>query len=196
MLPELVRKNRSYRRFDQNTPISGDTLVSFIQNARLSPSAANLQPLRYIICNERLANEKIFACTRWAGYLRAWDGPEQGERPSAYIIVLGKTEHSKYHHYDAGIAAQTIMLSAAEKGFGGCILAAVDRDRMRKSLSIDSSFEILLVLALGKPAEKIEIDEVCEDESIEYWRDDHGTHHVPKRKSEDLIVDRYIGNQD
>ncbi len=188
MIKGLIKKNRSYRRFKKGFEISKDTLIELIEHARLSASAANLQPLKYILSYDEEKNNKIFPCTKWAGYLTEWDGPNESERPTAYVIILGDTEISKSFGCDHGIAAQNILLGAVEKGLGGCILGALRRKALHDSLNIPSRYEILLVVALGKPAEDVIIENAC-DGDIKYWRDDKGVHHVPKRPLEELILE-------
>jgi nitroreductase len=188
MLKDLVRKNRSYRRFHQEVTVSLETLRNLVDLARLSASGANKQPLKYILSYEAERNAAIFATLGWAGYLRDWSGPEEGERPSAYIVILGDTEVRPSFGVDPGIAAQTILLGATEKGLGGCILASIKRDVLRDALSIDERCQIELVLALGKPKETVVIDPVGVDGDIKYWRDADGVHHVPKRALDEIIV--------
>ena len=127
----------------------------------------------------------------WAGYLRRWSGPEEGERPSAYIVILGDTEIRKSFGCDHGIAAQSIMLGATERGLGGCMIASIDRSELRQVLDIPKHYEILLILALGKPKEKVVIEEVGPDGNIQYYRDAQGVHHVPKRSLDELILREY-----
>lgn len=186
---ETVRRNRSYRRFYQDHEIGYQTLRDLVDLARLTPSAANRQPLRYILSHYKEKNALIFNYLAWAAYLPDWKGPEEGERPSAYIIVLGDMTVSKKVEWDHGIAAQTILLGAASMGLGGCIFASIDREGLRIALTIPVTFEILLVIALGKPKEIVEIDAVGPDGDIRYWRDKEGVHHVPKRELDDLILD-------
>lgn len=190
MFKGIVAANRSYRRFDGNFAISMRTLEELVELARLCPSAANRQPLRFILCNSPVENEAVFGCLKWAAYLKDWDGPAPSERPSAYIIVVNTARDWDMAKIDLGIAAQTILLGAVEKGLGGCMLGAIDRERLRAHLGLDPDLDISLVLALGKPAEKVEIVDVPEDGSIRYWRDEAGVHYVPKRKVEDLIQER------
>jgi nitroreductase len=188
MLEELIRKNRSYRRFRQDVPLRIETLRALVNLARLSASGANLQPLKYILCCEPAMNARIFPHTRWAGYLKAWDGPAEGERPTAYVIILGDTEIRSSFGCDHGIAAQSMMLGAAERGFGGCMLGAIDREGLREVLDVPEQYEILLVLALGKPAETVVLEEADAESGIEYYRDENDVHHVPKRPLEELIL--------
>jgi nitroreductase len=188
MLSELILKNRSYRRFHQEVAVSLETLRELVGLARLAPSGSNLQPLKYYLSNEATKNDLIFQHLAWAGYLKEWPGPSEGERPSAYLIVLGDTSISPTFGCDHGIAAQTIMLGAAEKGLGGCIIGSIQRDALRKALSILPRYEILLVLALGKPKEIVQIEPVSAEGSIKYWRDDQAIHHVPKRSLNEILV--------
>jgi len=188
MLEELVRKNRSYRRFEESFAISRQTLLDLVDLARLSASGANRQPLKYILSSDPETNARVFAHLAWAGYLADWPGPGEGERPSAYIIILVDTEVSKSAGVDHGIAAQSILLGATEKGLGGCIIASVQRQALGQTLNIDPHYEILLVLALGKPVEQVFVEPVGDDGDIRYWRDEAGGHHVPKRSLEEIVV--------
>lgn len=191
---ELISKNRSFRRFDQSHAVPAGVLRELVELARLSSSAGNLQPLKYILVTDPRANQAIFPYMAWARYLKEWPGPIEGERPSAYIIMLWDTSicPSKMH-YDAGICAQSIMLGAAEKGLGGCMLASVNREGLRAALEIGERYEIPLVLALGKPAEEVMLEDIGPEGRIEYWRDGNGVHHVPKRKLKELIIREFQG---
>jgi len=163
-------------------------LIDLIELARLTPSGGNLQYLKYILSNKPKLNSKIFPCLGWARYLKDWDGPKEGERPAAYIVVLGDSSIEKGSLFDPGIASQTILLGAVEKGFGGCMIGNVNRNKLRNNLGIDNKYEILLVIALGKPNEEVIIEKVGQDNDIKYWRDDKKCHHVPKRSLEDIII--------
>ena len=191
MLDELIKKNRSYRRFYQNERVSIDTLKELVNLARLSPVEANFQELKYILSNDPEKNNAIFSCLKWAGFLKDWDGPADGERPAAYIIIVRDTAIKEKTGIGHGIAAQSILLGATEKGLGGCMLLSIDKTALRQTLALDDQFEILLVIALGKPCEEIIIDEIDKGESTKYWRDEKSRHHVPKRKLDDIIVETH-----
>lgn len=186
-LHDLIRRNRSYRRFDQSVNIHREQLLSFVDLARLSASATNKQPLKFMIVDNNKGCSRVFPSLRWAGYLKDWDGPADGEKPSAYIIILGDKTIATNYWVDHGIAAQSILLGATEDGFGGCIIASIDREELEEEISLDENLEILLVLALGKPGEKVVIDPVINND-IKYWRDNEGIHHVPKRDIDDLVL--------
>ena len=188
MIEELIRRNRSYRRFQENRSVDKETLQELINLARLSPSSANLQPLKYIISNTPEKNSQIFPCLAWAGYLRDWPGPQEGERPSAYIIVLGDTEITKNFGCDHGIAAQSILLGATERGLNGCIIGSVQKEKLRGLLKVPERYEILLVIVLGVRKETVVIEEVKAGD-IKYWRDEKGVHHVPKRPLTEIILE-------
>ena len=188
MLKSLVLKNRSYRRFYQEEPISRDSLRELVDLARLSASAANRQPLKYFLSCEPDRNAIIFPHLGWAGYLKDWDGPEEGERPSAYIFLLGDKTISANFGCDHGIAAQSILLGAVEKGLGGCMIGSVRKPELAHTLGIPDQYEILLVIALGKPKETVMIEPLGPDGDIKYWRDAQAVHHVPKRALDDIII--------
>ena len=188
MIADLVQANRSCRRFYGNHAVEVKTLEALVDLARLSASGANLQPLKYILSCQPPINAEIFSCLGWAAYLKDWPGPEPGERPSAYIVILGDTTISKGFGVDHGIAGQSMLLGAREKGLAGCMLATINRKDLRKVLNIEARYKILLVLAIGKPKEEIVIETVGPDGSIRYWRDAEGVHRVPKRSLQELIV--------
>lgn len=191
MLEELVRKNRSRRRFYQDVAVELETLRALVDLARLSASGSNRQPLKFILSCDPKVNADIFPHTRWAGYLKDWPGPVEGERPAAYIVILGDTMVSKSFGCDHGIAAQSIMLGATERGLGGCMIGSIDHAKLRQALDISERYEILLVLALGKPKEQVVIEKVGPDGDIKYYRDAEGLHHVPKRSLDELIVQEH-----
>jgi nitroreductase len=192
MIADLIKQNRSFRRFHQNHVLDLETLTNLVDLARLSASAANLQPLRYILSVDSQKNSQIFSCLGWAAYLKDWNGPEEGERPSGYIIILSDSEKANdYVGYDCGIASQSILLGAREKGLAGCMIASIKRQQLRSLLDIDVRFKILLVIAIGEPKEEVVIETVGSDNSIRYWRDNGGVHHVPKRNLKDIIIDSY-----
>ncbi len=189
MLSDLVKKNRSYRRFDTDVSVTLETLRELVDLARLSASASNRQPLKFLLSADPARNACIFPCLGWAGYLSEWHAPAEDERPTAYIVILGDTKIRCEFGVDPGIAAQSMMLGATERGLGGCVIGSIDRLTLRDVLSIPDRYEILLVLALGKPAETVVIDPVDETGDIKYWRDEDDVHHVPKRSLETLILE-------
>lgn len=188
MIQELVSKNRSYRRFYQNENVEQETLKELVNLARLSPSGANRQPLKYILSNTEESNEKIFSTLGWAGYLKDWDGPAEGEKPSAYIVMLKDLSVGPGLPQDEGIAAQSILLGAVEQGLGGCIIANINRKSLAAKLNLQDNYEIALVIALGRPKEVVIIENIDQSGDVKYWRDDKGIHHVPKRTLEEIIL--------
>jgi nitroreductase len=192
MIADLVKKTRSYRRFNESHEITMDELKQLVDLGRLSASAANRQPLKYILSCDPATNDKIFACIGWAAYLKDWKGPEKGERPSAYIVILGDTTISSEFWCDHGIAGQSILLGATEMGLGGCFIGAINKDRLREVLDIAPELTIMLIIAIGEPAEEVVIESTADTNgNIRYWRDDNGIHHVPKRPLDEVILAVY-----
>jgi nitroreductase len=188
MMKDLVLKNRSYRRFHQNASVSMETLKELVDLARLSATGGNVQPLKFMVSGDASRNALIFPHLGWAAYLKDWAGPIEGERPAAYIIILGDMKIKPFFGCDHGIAAQSILLGAAEKGLGGCIIATIQKPAFSRALAIPDHFEVLLVIALGKPKETVVIEPIGPSGDIKYWRDAQGVHHVPKRSLDELIV--------
>ena len=188
MLKDLILKNRSYRRFYQSERIEKQQLIDWVDLARCSASARNAQALKYIVSTDESLNAEIFELLAWAGYLSYWSGPEEGERPSAYIVMLHDTLISGNYLCDDGIAAQSILLGAVEAGFGGCIIHSVNRNKLRELLNLSEQFEIIQVLALGKPKETVVLDEI-KNGDFKYWRNENQVHHVPKRSLDEIILE-------
>lgn len=184
---EMMRKCRSYRRFDASYDIYKNELVQLVNIAALAPSARNMQPLRYRLVYTKSECDKVFPNLAWAGYLKDWAGPSEEERPTAYLIVTRDTTLSDQIFCDDGLAIQAILLGAVEIGLGGCIIGSFKKNEIREVLNIDEKYEIRYVLALGKPAEEIILESMV-DNDIKYWRSADGVHHVPKRKLDDLMI--------
>lgn len=183
---ELVREARSVRRFVEADRISAEILTDLVDTARICPSGANLQPLRYALVNEENICAQLFEHLAWAGALKDWPGPAEGERPAAYIVMLSAAEKAS-PATDIGIAAQVIQLAAKEKGLGCCMLGAIKRDKIHSLLEMSADLQVDLVLALGKPAETVMLEDMA-DNDCKYWRDGNDVHHVPKRSLEEIII--------
>jgi len=189
---EVVLKNRSYRRFDGRHQVQGKTLNDLIDLARFTPSGANFQPLKFVLSNSPEWNAKIFDTLAWAGYLQDWDGPVESERPTAYVIILLDKRIQESAPMDAGISAQTILLGAASMGLGGCMVGNTRKAELAEILELPDHVEILLAIALGKPVERVELEDTPPGGSIKYYRDSSATHHVPKRTREELVLKSFL----
>ena len=189
MIKDLVASCRSYRRFHEEERIPYEELKDMVDTARITGSAANSQALKYKIICGREECARIFPTIGWAAALTDWDGPEPGERPSAYIIMVCDLSIGKNRQWDEGITAQTIMLSAVEKGYGGCMIGSFNRSELAQALDLDpQTYSLDLVLALGKPAETVVLAPLNADGSTTYYRDKDQVHYVPKRCLEDILI--------
>lgn len=184
----LTLNNRSYRRFRENYPVPETFMIEWVDNARQTASAANKQPLRYHIVSDRETCAKVFDTCKWAGYLTDWDGPEPGQRPTGYIVMAcdNNVASTPACHIDAGIAAQTILLGAVEEGFGGCMIMSFAKKTLCEVLSIPESLDPVLVIALGRPIENVQLVDMV-DGDVKYYRDENQVHYVPKRTLEDVL---------
>lgn len=186
MLLDLVKRARSFRRYDPTKPVSTDDLKEFVEAARLTPSAGNLQRLRYLAVTEKSEILTLTKEVKWAGYLTDWDGPSDGEAPAAYLILLSP-ESTGVSQIDVGIAAETILLAAAEKGVGGCMILNFPREALTERYKLAGKYKIELVISLGVPAEKVEIEEMKEG-NVRYYRDQNDVHRVPKRALSEVFL--------
>lgn len=188
MLKDLIFQNRSYRRYYQNREIPMDTLRELVDLARLSPTGKNQQGLKYILSNQSILNRRINDCLTWAGYIKGWKSPPEGEKPSAFIVMVRDIAVGSIWTQDLGFAGMSMLLGAVEKGLGGCFLMAIDKKQLREILQLDDNFEIEAVVAIGYPREKVVLEEMSETGDVRYWRDENQVHHVPKRSLEDIIL--------
>lgn len=182
-------RQRSYRSFDESISISREELLTFVDHARLTPSSMNAQPLKYRLCTEKAECDSVLACTKWAAALPQLELPPKGHAPVAYVVVCIDTNISDKDIFarDVGIAAEIIMLSATEAGYGGCMIGSFAAGKLSQILSLPSGVVPKLVLALGKPDETVILTDVTEKGSA-YFRDEQGTHFVPKRSLEDIVL--------
>lgn len=191
-MAQLVAQTRTVRRFRHNRPIAESFVLGLIDLARLGGSARNAQALQYMPVLEPELRARLFPHLAWAGYLPDWKGPEPEERPGAYIVLLCNQERQKGPdtelYCDVGIATQSMLLAAAASGVFGCRIGAFHRDALHSLLRLQAPHRIVLVLALGYPAEEVVLEPLGLDADIRYWRDGSGRHHVPKRSLEDVLL--------
>lgn len=191
MIKDLIEKARSYRSFDSTKKIETTVLEELVDLARLTSSGANLQPLKYYLSNTQEKNDLIFPLTKWAAMLPNLKLPVEGHAPTAYIVVCVDTSivpNVENCNVDIGLASHSIMLGAVEKGFGGCLLGAFNKDTLSANLNLASNLVPKLIVALGVPqGEDIRLVEL-KDGNTKYYRDDQGTHFVPKRSLEEIII--------
>ncbi|MBN2301249.1 MAG: nitroreductase family protein [Lentisphaerae bacterium] len=183
-MKELARKSRTIRRFDQTNRLTDKFLASLVDTARITPSGSNKQTLRYRIVSSPEECATVFPHLAWAAALKDWTGPSEGERPAGYIIIASESDRA----IDIGIAAQTIQLAATEQGYGACMLGTIKRDEIKKALNIPDPLNVKLVVALGKPVEKVVLEEARPGDNLNYYRTEDGVHHVPKLRLQDVLI--------
>jgi len=193
MFRDLVLKNRSYRGFNEDRKITREEILSILDDARVTASAANKQPLKYYISTDETEAEAILGCTKWGGALPELNLPKDGTHPTAFVIILQDLDIQPNRTaalIDTGIVAQTILLSAVEKGLGGLMILNFGAKPLTELLGLPDNLAPVLVIALGEPAETIKLVDISDDESTNYYRDAAGTHFVPKRRLTDIVVSK------
>lgn len=183
---EVIYKRRTIRRFKQK-PISIDILKKLIDFARLAPMARNIQGLEFIIVLQSEIREELFPLVTWASSLpEDQRTPEEGRQPIAYIIVLvNKKIKNSYYDFDVGAAVENILLGAVNFGLGCCWMGAIDRKGIRELFKIPDYYEITHVISMGYPDEESVVEPY--DDSFDYWKDDRGQMHVPKRNLSEIV---------
>lgn len=190
MIKELVKSARSYRAFDESVKVDRDTLLDLVDTARLTSSGRNLQPLKYRLIYTAEECATLLPLTAWAAALRDIKLPPEGKAPTAYIIIchdkniLPALEQSEK---DVGIVSEAIILAAAEKELGGCMIANFGAAKVAEAFSLSDNLVPKLIIALGKPDESVVITEIADGENTSYYRE-NGIHYVPKRKLEDIVI--------
>ncbi len=182
----LIIKRRTIRKFTQKK-IDEKTLEVLVNAARLAPSAANLQPLEYIVVNDKNLAKEVFRHTKWAGYISPEGNPKPGEEPTAFIAFLVNLNIAKkaYYQIDSGAAVENLIIAASEKGIGSCIIGAFNKKEVSKLLNVSNNREIVFLVALGYPAEQpVQEDR---DDTVKYYKDSSGVLHVPKRTLKNIL---------
>ena len=181
-----IQRRRTIRRFREH-PIVESALIKLVDVARLAPSAGNTQPLEYITVDSKENCQALFPMLKWARFIKPDDTPPEGKRPTAYIIVLiNRDIASKGGTHDAGAAIQNIMLAALEDEIGSCWLRSIDHAGIKLLFGIPDHCEVDSVIALGKSGES-PMTEAARGDKLEYWRDERGLMHVPKRKIDQIL---------
>jgi len=191
---EAAVSRRTIRRFTQK-PVPMRVLKKILNAARLAPSGGNIQPCEYVLVTEKSLLEKVFSTLKWAMYLGSSGAPSEGERPTAYVVVLVNTRRkAEGGEVDCAAAIENMVLTAWEEGVGACWMASVDRERLRGILSIPEHCRICFVVALGYRAEEPVVEDM-KGEDVKYWRDENGVLHVPKRRLEDIVFTNVYGSR-
>ena len=188
---ELVRKNRSYRGYNENRPVTREELTRLVECARLCPSSVNAQPLKYRLVWQKEEVARLQEKTNWAKALTSITLPHPGMCPTAFIVIYQDTgidASLQRYQKDVGIVAQTMLLGAVEMGLGGCMIGNFNAGEVRQVLALPEAMAPLLVVAIGEPAETVVLTEVGPDGSVQYYRDENDVHYVPKRALEDILI--------
>jgi nitroreductase len=184
-LYEKIVSRRTVRQF-RPVPVPRTLLERLVNTGRLAPSAANRQPLEFVVVDDREVNDLLFPCLRWAAYIAPEGDPRPGQEPTAYIVVLVNTAiRDTMYEWDSGAAVENMMLAAWEEGIGSCWLVSVDKEKIREILAVPDTFRVDSVIALGYPAEEPVVEDMTD--SIKYWKDESGLLHVPKRTLSSVI---------
>ncbi|MBR2121326.1 MAG: nitroreductase family protein [Lachnospiraceae bacterium] len=191
MLYDLVVKNRSYRGYDHSVKLTRQQLERYVEHARLCPSSVNRQPFKYFLACDEETVAVIQAQTGWARALPQMKLPHPGKEPAAFIVICqDDTLDANLNRYqrDVGAVAQTMLLAAVEEGLGGIMIGNFAAGEVAKVLHLPENIHPLLIVAFGKPDEKIVLTGVGEDGDTNYYRDENDVHYVPKRALEEELL--------
>lgn len=190
---ELNKKNRSYRNYDESYTFTRKQLEELITLTRFCPSSVNMQPFKYYLSFDNNTNNIIQPLTKWARALQPMELPRKGHFPTAFIVICydeGIGPGIDRFWKDVGIVAQTILLGAVNMGLGGCMIGNFGPDKIAEALMLPDHLKPVLIVALGKPEEKIVLLDAKEGSDINYFRDENDVHYVPKRTVNELIINK------
>lgn len=189
-LMELLKTRRTYRRFRQRE-IPQETVEEILEAARLASSAANRQPLSYIVIREPEKTAQVFGFTRWAGALPPELGqPKEGERPVLFIAVVENLDINRDCDTDAGLAIGNMTLAAWNRGVGSCMIGACDKAALSELLGLGENQKLHTVVAFGYPSHESHVVDMESPEEFKYYLDENRDYVVPKRKLSDVV--RYL----
>ena len=184
-LGTLLRRNRSYRGYDKACVVTMAQLRRIAEVCTKVPSGRNQQVLRFKLLTRDSGSEAMQGLYKLGGALPELHLPFPGTEPEAFIIICSTVTPDKWVNMDVGIAAQSMLLKAVEMGLGGICIGAFNKDKVTETFGLPC--EPVLILAIGKPAEKIELVPVRAGEPLKYYRE-NGIHYVPKITADDLIL--------
>ena len=187
---ELVKANRTCRRYDGTKSITRQDLLDLVDLVRYTPSGMNKQALRFALVADEETKARVFDNIFWAGFLKDWDGPIEGERPGGYILVFDDNDYGRAMVEDVGIAGQTLALGARAGGKAVCIFKAFKEKEINEALGLGDNFNLLMVVAVGYPLEEVVIDDIHAGDDFKYYGDQDQVHHVPKIVTEDLLINK------
>ena len=186
---ELINKTRCTRRFKENETISKQDLIDIVDLARVTSSAKNMQPLKYIVINDEKTVKEMASRVKWAAHLTSWTQSES-EQPSAFIVLVNDTSIDGFVMVDAGISLQTILLASRIKGYAGCALASIDKEFCKKEFNLAPGLEPVLGIAIGVEDEVLNVVDV-KDNDTNYYRNEKDEHCVPKRALDEVLLGTY-----
>ena len=191
MLKDLLIADRSCRGFSQDRRVTKEELTEFVDLTRYAPASLNIQPLKYYVVAEKEMVDQVFALTGWAKMRPEYNLPHEGKEPTGFVVICQDTAidaNTNRFLKDVGIVAHTMLLAATEKGLGGCMLGTFKAGSLSTLLNMPETIKPILVVAFGKPDEKIVLTEIPEDGDSRYYRDENDIHYVPKRSLEDILL--------
>ena len=183
-LNRLLLLNRSHRGYDQRRMVTLDELRRIVSVNTRIPSARNQQCLRFRLITADEAH-LVLPHIKLGSAFPDLHLPIEGTEPQAFIIVCSTIEENKWVDMDLGISAQSMLLKATEMGLNGICIGAFNKQELISAFGL--KYEPLMVLAIGKGAEKIQLLSIGEGEGHSYFRD-KGIHYVPKVQLDDLIM--------
>jgi nitroreductase len=146
---DAIKVRRSIRAY-QDRQIEEEKLLAVLEAGRLAPSARNLQDWKFIIVRDKEKRQSLSVAATGQSFVAqapvviAACGTE-----TEYIMTCGQ------HTYpiDVAIAIDHMSLEALEQGLGTCWIGAFHEDQVKEILGVPNKIRVVVMLALGYPAE-------------------------------------------
>ncbi|WP_072680941.1 nitroreductase family protein [Arcobacter sp. LA11] len=188
-LKTLIQDSRTTRRFKKDAIVNFEDLKEILDLARITSSAKNMQPIKYILVTNKDSVERLTQTAKWAAHLKDWEQKED-EKPSAFILMLNDQMIDGFPMFDAGASFTAISLAAKAKGLATCPMASIDKELCKELFVIPDCYDVMIGIAVGVGAENIKLVDTKKLDT-NYYRLEDETHCVPKRTLEQIIVGEY-----
>ncbi len=189
-LKDMLIANRSYRNYNNDVKVTYEELKDIVELTRYCATGGNIQALRYrIVCDDKEVAE-MHKLVKFGALLKELNLPYTGNDPTAYLVICAESENSNNapHATNIGIAAQTMLLGAVARGYGGCMIGNFDKAAATELLDIKEGYHPLLAISLGAPKENCVVRTIRKGEPTAYYRGEGDCHVVPKIALEDLLI--------
>jgi nitroreductase len=126
-------------------PVEPDSRRRILEAGRVAGSSANKQQRRFIVVESEAKREQLAELVYTPSNVRR-----------AKLIVVVATFGKGPGGFDAGRAAQNMVLAAWNEGIGSCPNGSPDREAIGRMLGLHAGEEATIILTFGYPARPVD----------------------------------------